>query len=90
VGQQTIAKFKDLAKNVVNIYMFVVRLEQAETDIMITFNDPVLINPQSSSSEAQNPTTPEENVALMRTIVSSLKIHDWSLFHPEDQEPNDS
>lgn len=49
-GAQLVSKFNEEAKNTVNIYLCLFRLPQFTTDILVTFNDPVCINPLSSSA----------------------------------------
>lgn len=51
-GAQLVSKFNEEAKNTVNIHMCLFRLPQFSTDILVTFNDPVIINPLSSSKGA--------------------------------------
>ena len=41
MGQQRVSKFKEAARNEINIHMILYRLPQFTTDILITFNDPV-------------------------------------------------
>ena len=83
LGQQEISKFKESAKNLVNIYMCLIRLPSVTTDIIITFNDPVLVNPQSSSKPDSVTSSLEEvqaHVLLFKSMLRSFKIEDWSLF----------
>ncbi|XP_051552169.1 ran guanine nucleotide release factor [Myxocyprinus asiaticus] len=49
-GAQLVSKFNEEAKNTVNIHLCLFRLPQYTTDILVTFNDPVCINPFSSSA----------------------------------------
>jgi len=78
-GQQSVRKFREDALNVVNIYLACLRLANAKTDVLITMNTPVIINPASSSS-----VTPELNPALSQEIfvhvLKTFKLKDWSLF----------
>jgi len=67
LAEQFVAKFNEQAKNAINIWMGLFRLPQKETDILVSFNDPQQISPQSSSYTAQNqqlansmPWTPEQ------------------------------
>uniref|UniRef100_A0A671QH71 Uncharacterized protein n=1 Tax=Sinocyclocheilus anshuiensis TaxID=1608454 RepID=A0A671QH71_9TELE len=53
------------AKNTVNIHLSLFRLPQYTTDILVTFNDPVCINPLSSSAV--------ENVAAIRWTLQDFK-----------------
>ena len=36
-----VAKFKETAKNTVHVYMALLRLPQFDTDLLISFNNPV-------------------------------------------------
>ncbi|XP_052447382.1 ran guanine nucleotide release factor [Carassius gibelio] len=49
-GAQLVSKFNEEAKNTVNIHLCLFRLPQYTTDILVMFNDPVCINPLSSSA----------------------------------------
>ncbi|XP_051900654.1 ran guanine nucleotide release factor [Pristis pectinata] len=51
-GRQRVAKFNEQAKNTVNMHLVLFRLPQYTTDILITFNDPTMISPLSSSRGA--------------------------------------
>ncbi|KTF77533.1 hypothetical protein cypCar_00030006 [Cyprinus carpio] len=64
-GAQLVSKFNEEAKNTVNIHLCLFRLPQYTTDILVTFNDPVCINPLSSSAL--------ENVAAIPWILQDFK-----------------
>lgn len=56
-GTQTVSKFHELAENQVDVYMGLFRLPQHQVDIVVTFNDPRIISPDSSShSSTEEPT----------------------------------
>ncbi|KAL5490890.1 hypothetical protein EMCRGX_G016086 [Ephydatia muelleri] len=82
-GQQAVAKFNepDSGRNLVDLYLAVFRLEQYQTDMLVTLNNPVLIS-QCSSSAVDNP--PLQTGALLaglfREIVQSLRLVDSSIF----------
>ncbi|CAM4537011.1 unnamed protein product [Leuciscus chuanchicus] len=57
-GAQLVSKFNEEAKNTVNIHLCLFRLPQYTTDILVTFNDPVCINPLSSSAVGNVAATP--------------------------------
>jgi len=94
VGQQRIAKFNERtnAKNLVTIYLAVVRLPLHGTDILMTLNDPVYIAPGSSSSQgalAQQVLGREglnSSTTVFRVLLRSLKVNDYSLFNGQDEE----
>ncbi|XP_070582639.1 ran guanine nucleotide release factor [Erythrolamprus reginae] len=55
--RQDIAKFNEEARNTVCVHLVLLRLPQYETDLLITFNNPIWINPLSSSA-VQNTEVP--------------------------------
>ncbi|XP_032870557.1 ran guanine nucleotide release factor isoform X2 [Amblyraja radiata] len=87
-GRQHVAKFNEQAKNTVNIHLALFRLPQYTTDILVTFNDPTMISPHSSSvglepsqsgassSGAAPCWTPEQ----FRAAVRSLCLLDPAVF----------
>eukprot|EP01027_Heterolobosea_sp_BB2_P011451 GEZU01016660.1.p1 GENE.GEZU01016660.1~~GEZU01016660.1.p1 ORF type:complete len:160 (+),score=26.60 GEZU01016660.1:56-535(+) len=84
-GRQMVSKYRESCRNTVNMYLFVIRLPSFNTEILITFNDPVAIHPESSSAHA----TPvganvTESVKFFTDVIRSFKINDWSLFQDDD------
>jgi hypothetical protein len=77
-GQQLIAKFKESAKNAVNIHMGLFRLPGKRTDILITLNDPVMISPQSSSGKVVEGVCEPWTVEQFKTALQTLTIQDDS------------
>ncbi len=83
-GEHFISKYKETEKNLVNLHLVLFRYKQFSTDILLTFNDPIYINPQSSSYSTQtdeqaansNKWTVDE---FMKT-VETFKIVDFNLF----------
>jgi hypothetical protein len=76
-----VSKYKEEARNIINIYLGLIRLPHVGTDILITLNNPVVIQPTSAVSEAANAQRPaDEAMQLFRTILHSFNIIDWSLF----------
>ena len=85
VGQQRVAKHRDSNEvaNIVNFYLGVVRLRNVHTDLLVTFNDPVVLHEQSSSSAnsiAVGMDT-ERSLATFKRVFSSLKVNDYSIFN---------
>jgi hypothetical protein len=78
-GQQTIAKYHEHARNLVNVWLFLMRLPTLGTDIVITANVPVALHPESSS-KPQHEQASLIDEALFRSIISSFQIRDLSLF----------
>jgi len=50
VGEQMVSKFNETARNVITVHMALLRLSQHDTDVIVTFNDPLHISAQSSSN----------------------------------------
>jgi hypothetical protein len=82
IGQQQVAKHREEVKNVVNFYMGVIRLKNVTTDLLITFNDPVQIHPDSSS--ASNSIAlgylSDHSRRVFQAVFDTLKVNDWSIF----------
>ncbi|KAL2095239.1 hypothetical protein ACEWY4_009958 [Coilia grayii] len=82
-GAQLVSKFNEEARNTVNIHLCLFRLPQFSTDILVTFNDPVIINPLSSSKGASQ----DANLASQpwteqdfRCVLQSLQLLDPGVF----------
>ncbi|XP_028840171.1 ran guanine nucleotide release factor isoform X1 [Denticeps clupeoides] len=72
-GTQRVSKFDEKDKNQVNIVMCLFRLPQFSTDVLVTFNDPVVISPLSSSAAGpaamdSAPWTLENFQCLLRSV----------------------
>jgi len=82
-GTQQVSKYKEQALNTVNVYMCVIRIPHVTTDILITLNDAVVVNPDSSSLQfivPQSKPNAEQTMALFKAILRSFKILDFGLF----------
>jgi hypothetical protein len=87
-GNQKISKFKEQAKNSVDIYLVSLRIPSKETDILITYSVPVNINTWSSSfpvlDKLPNYQFAAENANFAQKVlekaITSFEIKDWSLF----------
>ena len=42
-AEQKVSKYKETAKNTIHVHAALLRLPEQETDILVTFNDPVNI-----------------------------------------------
>lgn len=82
VGQQQVAKFHETARNVVNVYLFALRLRDHDAEVLITFNDPTFIDPQSSAAKDAQAVGQdiEKSMRLFRHVVQSFHIVDYGLF----------
>ncbi|KAM8974705.1 ran guanine nucleotide release factor [Pelodytes ibericus] len=80
-GLQQVAKFNEQALNTVSVHLALLRLPQHSTDLLVTFNDPVAIDPSSSSAvggatESSPPWTSED----LHRLLCSLQLHDPGVF----------
>ncbi|XP_061635063.1 ran guanine nucleotide release factor isoform X2 [Phyllopteryx taeniolatus] len=80
-GTQCVSKFNETARNRVRLHLGVFRLPQFGTDVLVTFNDPQSICPDSSSSPAAvgagvEPWTAED----FQQLLQSLTLHNPGLF----------
>uniref|UniRef100_A0A3Q3EQT4 Ran guanine nucleotide release factor n=1 Tax=Kryptolebias marmoratus TaxID=37003 RepID=A0A3Q3EQT4_KRYMA len=79
-GTQRVSKFNEEARNTVAVHLGLLRLPQFSTDVLVTFNDPQSISPDSSSASAlethREPWTPQDFQRLLRTLT----LHDPGLF----------
>lgn len=93
IGRQQVAKYKESARNDVRLCLGVIRLPSVETDLLITLNCPVAVNPESSSAAAMAgagvgeeaggaslaaPSSVPPDVVLR--CLTTLCIRDWGLF----------
>lgn len=90
-GTQKIAKFKEDVKNIVAIFMAIIRIPKVDTDLLLTWNAPVQVAAASSSAAAFIEEAHEDSDLAYSTAkagfvqaVKSLTIHDWSLFGGAD------
>ena len=72
VGEQKISKFNEKQENNVQLYLAVIRLKENETEILICLNNPILIDPNSSSSSSSVSSFNEKD--LFFNILNSFKI----------------
>jgi hypothetical protein len=67
VGQQTVSKFNTASLDVVDMYLAVIRLNQAQTDMLVLYNHPHDMDGGAFDT--------------FMTFVRSLAIQDYSLFN---------
>jgi len=82
-GTQQVSKFREQASNTVNIYLCVIRIPQVQTDVLITLNDGVIVNPTSSSLKFIVPEAKPnagQTMELFMEILKSFRIVDYGLF----------
>ncbi|RUS17022.1 hypothetical protein BC937DRAFT_90520 [Endogone sp. FLAS-F59071] len=85
-GTQSITKFNETgvaATNLVGVLLAVIRLPHVTTDLVVSYNLPLALGPQSSSSllAAARPANPEVGLEEFRKVVVSLTVVDWGLFN---------
>uniref|UniRef100_A0A1A8JW08 RAN guanine nucleotide release factor n=1 Tax=Nothobranchius kuhntae TaxID=321403 RepID=A0A1A8JW08_NOTKU len=77
-GTQRVSKFNEEARNTLTIHLGVFRLPQFSTEVLITFNDPQSISPDSSSASAAE--THMWTLQDFRSLLQTLTLHDPGLF----------
>lgn len=80
LGQHKVSKFKEDSKNTVNIHMGLFRIPDFTTDILVTFNDPVMISSQSNSNQSVPTNADRWTVTDFQQLLTSLTINDTGLF----------
>ncbi|KAL3862021.1 hypothetical protein ACJMK2_008024 [Sinanodonta woodiana] len=80
LGEQNIAKFNETAKNTVQIHMGLFRLPDVTTDILVTLNDPINIDPNSSSHQAVPVSADRWTAEDFKQTLCSLKVVDSGIF----------
>jgi hypothetical protein len=84
VSRQLAPKFRETAKNLVRIQLFIIRLgDPYSTEIVISLNSPMTIDPTSTSSDCAA-VGGNQNLceSVMNEILATFKINDYGLFTP--------
>ncbi|KAM3876088.1 ran guanine nucleotide release factor [Diretmus argenteus] len=80
-GTQCVSKFNEEARNTVTLHLGLFRLPQFSTDILITFNDPQSISPDSSSASGTGTQTRDPwTVQDFHRLLQSLTLHNPGVF----------
>ncbi|XP_041861867.1 ran guanine nucleotide release factor [Melanotaenia boesemani] len=79
-GTQRVSKFNEEARNNVTIHLGLFRLPQFSTDVLITFNDPQKISPDSSSASAVETHREPWTVLDFQRLLQTLTLHNPGLF----------
>ena len=85
-GIQDAAKFREKSKNKISVFQCVVRLRNVLADLLITLTVPIQINLSSSSAKVVTDSVLKHGVDLrdsenlLRTMIQSFAVLDWSLF----------
>ncbi|KAG7260453.1 hypothetical protein CRUP_008804 [Coryphaenoides rupestris] len=86
-GAQCVSKFNEEARNTVTVHLGLFRLPQFSTDVLVTFNDPLSISPDSSSSTSSSTSGASGGQAAepwtvhdFHRLLHSFTLHDPALF----------
>ncbi|XP_055364087.1 ran guanine nucleotide release factor [Betta splendens] len=79
-GTQCVSKFNEQARNTVTLHLGLLRLPQFSTDVLITFNDPQSISPDSSSASALGTHKQPWTVLDFQHLLRTLTLHNPGLF----------
>ncbi|XP_041792010.1 ran guanine nucleotide release factor [Chelmon rostratus] len=79
-GTQCISKFNEEARNTVTLHLGLFRLPQFSTDVLITFNDPQSISPDSSSAASAATHREPWTVQDFQRLLHTLTLHNPGLF----------
>ncbi|XP_056234252.1 ran guanine nucleotide release factor [Seriola aureovittata] len=79
-GTQCVSKFNEEARNTVTLHLGLFRLPQFSTEVLITFNDPQSISPDSSSAAAAGTHGVPWTVQDFQRLLQTLTLHNPGLF----------
>lgn len=90
IGKMAVSKGRQgvEAQNVLRVYLANIRLRNANTDVLVTVHEPLMISEHSESANVVGPGgTISADVAgvmpaseIFRLVLATFKIRDWSLF----------
>ncbi|XP_061189607.1 ran guanine nucleotide release factor-like [Saccostrea echinata] len=80
LGQQNVSKFNEAAKNTVDMHIGLFRISKFTSDILVTFNNPSSINPQSSSHHPVPVSATPWTLDDFRNLLTSLCVVDEGIF----------
>eukprot|EP00747_Dinoflagellata_sp_TGD_P171312 gnl/TRDRNA2_/TRDRNA2_205096_c0_seq1.p1 gnl/TRDRNA2_/TRDRNA2_205096_c0~~gnl/TRDRNA2_/TRDRNA2_205096_c0_seq1.p1 ORF type:complete len:398 (+),score=57.81 gnl/TRDRNA2_/TRDRNA2_205096_c0_seq1:70-1263(+) len=75
-GEQHIAKHQEATYNHVRIYLALMRLKDQHTDILVMFNDPVIVD----STATMGKPVFEDGTEVFAEFLKSFMIDDWNVF----------
>lgn len=86
-GVHTVSKYRDdeSRANLVNVFVACVRLPRATTDLLVVFNDPITLHPESSSARSGSRVAEDgdngiaSRASVWKRALNTLRIIDWSL-----------
>nr|XP_046248639.1 ran guanine nucleotide release factor [Scatophagus argus]XP_046248640.1 ran guanine nucleotide release factor [Scatophagus argus] len=79
-GTQCVSKFNEEARNIVTLHLGLFRLPQFSTDVLITFNDPQRISPDSSSAASAGTLREPWTMYDFQRLLQTLTLHNPGLF----------
>ncbi|KAE8294570.1 hypothetical protein D5F01_LYC07524 [Larimichthys crocea] len=79
-GTQRVSKFNEEARNTVTLHLGLFRLPQFSTEVLITFNDPQSISPDSSSAASAGTHREPWTVQDFQRLLQTLTLHNPGLF----------
>lgn len=84
-GIQHVAKFNEAAANEIGVHVACLRLPAHTTDVVLSFNSPLLVQEGSSSAKAMTEDAAAELTdsavaELFTGVLGSFQIHDYGLF----------
>ncbi|XP_068449118.1 ran guanine nucleotide release factor [Clinocottus analis] len=79
-GTQCVSKFNEEARNTVTLHLGVFRLPQFSTEVLVSFNDPQRISPESSSAASGETHRDPWTVQDFRRLLQTLTLHNPGLF----------
>lgn len=79
-GTQCVSKFNEEARNTVSLHLGLFRLPQFSTDVLVTFNDPQSISPDSSSAASAETHREPWTVQDLQRLLQTLTLHNPGLF----------
>ncbi|MDP2434382.1 MAG: Ran-interacting Mog1 family protein [archaeon] len=77
-AEMLVSKFKEQARNHVQLSLIAIRLKNHATDLVISYHHPAQLNPDSSSADSAAPDAGWADTLI--PVVKSLAIRDWHLF----------
>mmetsp|Transcript_4567 Transcript_4567/g.16069 ORF Transcript_4567/g.16069 Transcript_4567/m.16069 type:complete len:192 (+) Transcript_4567:104-679(+) len=81
LSKQMVAKFREQARNEVEVYLAVLRLPTVTTDLLVSLSRPVHVDSNSSSHETMRAgALGPEPMQTFTTLLRTLKINNWGLF----------
>lgn len=75
-----VAKFNETSFNTIQMFMCLIRLQNVQTDLLVTLNNAIRLDPDSSSVQHAALVGTSNPLTILKATLKSLQIVDWSLF----------